>query len=66
MTPKQIRKYYKNTCRFHEATGMSSSTLLNWIEWGYVPLKAQVKLETLTNGDLKAEWHRDIKKIRKV
>lgn len=40
-------------------TKMSSSTLGNWLRWGYVPEDAQYKLERLTKGELKTEWTKD-------
>ena len=57
MTPKEVKKHYKSLYRFNKETGMSCSTLGNWLKWGFVPLKAQMKLETLTDGKLKAQWH---------
>jgi len=59
MTPKNVKKYYKSLYNFNKETGMSCSTLHNWIAWGFVPLRSQIKLEALTNGALKAEWHRE-------
>lgn len=59
MRPKEVKKYYKTLYRFNKETGMSCSTLGNWLRWGFVPLKSQVKLEELTGGELKAEWHND-------
>lgn len=56
MTPKDVKKYYKSGYRFHKSTGMSQSSLENWFKWGYVPLLSQLKIEQLTQGDLKAEW----------
>jgi hypothetical protein len=61
MTPKEVKKYYKSQYNFREQTGMSAATLGNWLKWDFVPLKSQVKLEALTNGALKAEWHHKIK-----
>ena len=58
MTPKDVKKYYKTLYRFNKATGMSCSTLHNWIKWGFVPLPSQIKIEELTEKKLIAEWHR--------
>lgn len=56
MTPKEVKKYYRNQYNFHKETGMSMSSLGNWIKWGYVPFMSQKKIEGLTKGMLKAEW----------
>ena len=57
MTPKQVRRYYDNSCaKFHKRTGMSTGSLQNWLRWGFVPMLSQRKLEKLTNGELAADW----------
>lgn len=56
MKPEQVKAYFGSTYKFHKETGMSSTSLLNWIEWGYVPLESQYRLEKFTYGGLKAEW----------
>ena len=57
MTPKQVKHYFQSSCyRFHKETGMSASTLQNWLKWGFIPENAQYKLERLTKGDLKTQW----------
>lgn len=59
MTPKEVKKYFKSGYRFHKETGMSHSTLMNWIKWGFVPEGSQYKIERLTGGALKSEWNKD-------
>jgi hypothetical protein len=54
--PEDVKAYYKSQYRFGKETGMSTSTLGNWLKWGYVPEDAQYKLERLTKGKLKTEW----------
>jgi hypothetical protein len=54
--PKDVKDYYGNQYNFRKVTKMSSSTLGNWLKWGYVPEDAQYKLERLTKGELKTEW----------
>lgn len=56
MSPDDVKQYYGSGYRFNKETGMSHSTLSNWVKWGYVPLVAQTKLQLLTKGLLKAEW----------
>lgn len=55
MTPEDVKKHFGSTYAFHKKTGMSHSTLKNWLDWGYVPDNAQYKLERLTNGALKID-----------
>ena len=52
MKPQDVKDLYKSLYNFRKQTGMSCSTLANWLEWGFVPLSAQVKIEKLTNGKL--------------
>ena len=56
MKPEDVKKYYGNQYNFRKITGMSSSTLGNWLRWGFIPEAAQYKLERITNGELKTEW----------
>ncbi len=56
MKPEDVKAYYKSQYNFHKKTKMSTSTLANWIKWGYVPEGAQLKLERITKGELKADW----------
>ncbi len=56
MTPQDVKQFYGNTYLFHKQTGMSNATLGNWLKWGFVPVSAQLKLERMTHGVLKADW----------
>lgn len=55
MTPEDVKKLYGSNYRFAKETGMSPSTLANWLQWGRVPEDAQYKLERITNGKLRVE-----------
>lgn len=55
MKPEDVKNYYGSQYSFNKVTGMSGSTLGNWLKWGYVPEDAQYKLERITKGALKAE-----------
>lgn len=61
MTLNDVKNYYKSSYDFHKKTGMSTATFLNWIKWGFVPVSAQLKLERMTHGALKADWPEDEK-----
>ena len=54
MTINEVREYYGNCNQFMKRTGMSSSSFLNWVTSGFVPIISQHKLEILTNGELVA------------
>jgi hypothetical protein len=56
MTPADVKAYYKTQYNFRKETKMSTSTLGNWLKWGFVPEAAQYKLERITKGGLKTEW----------
>lgn len=60
MTPADVKNYFGNGYKFNKLTKMSASTLANWLEWGYVPLLAQLKLQKLTNGKLTANLKRNL------
>jgi hypothetical protein len=59
MIPNDVLEKYGSYYNFRKETGMSASSLFNWITWGYVPENSQYKLERLTNGELKAKWPPD-------
>lgn len=56
MKPKEVKKYFKTQYNFRKETGMSAASLGNWLKWGFIPEPSQLKLERITNGELKAEW----------
>ena len=55
MSPEEIKNFYRSNYNFAKSTGMSASSLHNWLKWGFVPEGQQCKLEMLTNGALKAQ-----------
>lgn len=59
MTPEDVKKYYGSQYKFNQQTGMSKSTLGNWLKWGFVPENAQYKLERITHGKLKTQWTKE-------
>lgn len=52
MTIEELRAYYGNCNQFGRRTKMSTSSFLNWVRWGYIPIASQYKLEILTEGEL--------------
>ena len=55
MTVDELQRYYKTSYAFGKATKMSPQSYTNWIEWGFIPIASQIKLEILTCGGLKAD-----------
>ena len=55
MTVDEVKKYFKTGYGLWKATGFSHNSYNYWDKVGYVPTLAQLKLEQITNGDLKAD-----------
>ncbi len=62
MNPEDVKDYYGSLYKFNNDTGMSASSLGNWLRWGYVPESAQLKIERLTSGKLKSDDFSTLKK----
>jgi hypothetical protein len=56
MTPNDVMQKYGSQYNFQKETGMSHTSLGNWIKWGFVPEQSQYKLERITDGELKSSW----------
>jgi hypothetical protein len=65
MTPNDVLKKYGSQYNFQKETGMSHTSLGNWIKWGFVPEQSQYKLERITDGELKSSWtlSRELKNV---
>lgn len=62
MTIDELKSYYKTSYAFAQATKMSSSSYSNWIEWGFIPIMSQIKIEALSAGGLRADLKHGRKK----
>lgn len=56
MKPSDVKKYYGSGYNFRKQTKMSDSSLHNWVKWGFIPFKAQKRIEELTQFELIAVW----------
>lgn len=56
MKAEEVLKYFGSYYRFNKVTGMSPSTLKNWVDKGHVPKNAQYRIEHITSGHLKTDW----------
>lgn len=52
MTPKEVLAFYKSPHYFGKKTGMSASSLWNWLKSGIIPIASQKKLYHLSDGQL--------------
>lgn len=55
MTVDDVRKYYVNGFRMSKKHGFSPRLLNEWRDKGYVPIVSQMRIERLTDGELKAD-----------
>lgn len=56
MTIDEIKRFYGTSYMFHKKTGMAHSNYRNWESSGFIPMKAQVKIQRLSKGALIAEY----------
>lgn len=54
MTIDEVYAYYKSGRQLRVKAGMSHNNFTRWRARGYIPIETQLKIEHLTNGDLKA------------
>lgn len=54
MTLDEVKNYFGTSYQFNKKTGMRHTNYINWEKWGFIPIKTQIKLEEITNGELKA------------
>jgi hypothetical protein len=59
MKPEDVLAKYGTLYNFRKETGMSASSLFNWLKWGFVPEASQYKIERMTHGKLRTEWTKD-------
>ena len=52
MTVEEIRSHYGSAKKFIKITGIAQTNFYNWKRWGYVPYKAQFKIQEITQGKL--------------
>ena len=60
MTFKQLEKMFKTSYQFNLETGLPHSSFLYWKKRGSIPIQAQLKIELLTKGALKARLRDDL------
>lgn len=65
MTIDDVLTYFVKVYRLTKKTGIAQGTVTNWKKKGYIPIETQMRLEKLTNGDLKADLAHCVYKDRK-
>lgn len=56
MNMNEVKKYMKgNRSKLMKTLEMDNSNFNHWEKNGYIPLNVQIRLELLTDGDLKAD-----------
>lgn len=61
MTVDDVLAYFGSGYEMKKSVGLSPSNIKNWLSYGYVPFRSQIKLQRLTNGALKVN-HDDLDK----
>ena len=57
----EVLAFYEKPYRFTKKTGMSVNTLNNWKRLGYIPIQSQMRLEAISEGQLKARFEDAVK-----
>ena len=47
--------YGRNWVKVARAINCGSTSLQNWRKWGYIPIESQIRIESYTNGQFKAD-----------
>jgi hypothetical protein len=50
-----VYDYFGSGYAMQKSTGLNHSNFKNWRDKGYIPIATQMKIERLTNGELKAD-----------
>ena len=54
MTIEEIEKYFGSLYAVYKECGFSAASPYHWKKKGYIPASAQLKIERITNGSLRA------------
>lgn len=54
MTIDEVYKYFGSGYQMKLKIGLTHANILRWRKRGYIPIETQLRIENLTNGDLKA------------
>lgn len=54
MTIEQVIQYYGSVYKLNRDTKIAYRTVARWRLRGFIPIQTQLRLQSLTNGELKA------------
>jgi hypothetical protein len=57
MTLDDVLKYYGTGYKMSKMTNLSASNIIHWKKLGYIPIVTQMRIEKLSQGDLKANFN---------
>lgn len=55
MKIEDVMMYFGSARKMQKKIGLSHSSMTNWRGRGYIPIETQVRIEHLTNSELKAD-----------
>jgi len=55
MTIEELKAMFANGNDFQIRTGIPHTSWHNWKRMGYIPIRSQIRLESITGGELKAD-----------
>lgn len=54
MTIDEVITYFGSAWKMNQKIGMAHQNINNWKRYGFIPIMTQMKIEKLTDGELKA------------
>lgn len=66
MTVDDVLTYFGSGYEMKKTVGLSASNIKNWLSYGYIPFRSQIKLQRLTNGALKVDHDALDKEIKSI
>ena len=54
MTTDDVMKFFGSARNMNRVIGLSTSSMRNWKDRGYIPIETQLRIEELTGGKLRA------------
>lgn len=60
MTFEELLRKWPTSYAFEKATGLSHVNYVHWKKRGYIPIKSQMNIERITNGEFVANIAHDL------
>lgn len=55
MKLEEVIAYFRTSYNMEVKFGINHVNMVNWKKLGHIPIRTQMKIERITNGDLKAD-----------